>query len=69
MDNNNKRIEILVKYKEILINDKEFDSFNESELTEIFSKIKHKINDTFSKNMMNNQIKKKVIVKVNFLKN
>ena len=43
-----KKIEIPVKYEEMLINDKEFDSYNESEITEIFSKIKHKITDVFS---------------------
>ncbi len=43
-----KKIEIPVRYEEILINDKEFDSFNESEITEMFSKIKHKITDVFS---------------------
>ena len=43
-----KKIEIPVKYEELLINDKEFDHYNESEITEIFSKIKHKITDVFS---------------------
>ena len=43
-----KRIEIPVKYEEILINDKDLDSYNEQEITEIFSKIKHKITDAFS---------------------
>ena len=43
-----KRIEIPVKYEEILIDDKELDSYNEHEITEIFSKLKHKITDVFS---------------------
>jgi stress response protein YsnF len=42
-----KKIEIPIRYEEMLINDKEFDSFNESEITEMFSKIKHKITDVF----------------------
>jgi stress response protein YsnF len=43
-----KKIEIPVKYEELLINDKEFDHYSEGEITEIFSKIKHKITDVFS---------------------
>jgi stress response protein YsnF len=43
-----KKIEIPVKYEEILINDKEFNAYNEGEIAEIFSKIKHKITDVFS---------------------
>jgi hypothetical protein len=43
-----KKIEIPVKYEEMLINDKEFDAYNEGEIAEIFSKIKHKITDVFS---------------------
>src|SRR6476469_7867132 len=43
-----KTIEIPVKYEEILIDDKELDSYNEHEITEIFSKLKHKITDVFS---------------------
>ena len=43
-----KRIEIPVKYEEILIDDKELDSYNEHEITEIFTKLKHKITDVFS---------------------
>jgi stress response protein YsnF len=43
-----KKVEIPVKYEEILINDKEFDAYNEGEISEIFSKIKHKITDVFS---------------------
>lgn len=43
-----KKIEIPIKYEELLINDKEFDHYNEREITEIFSKIKHKITDVFS---------------------
>ena len=43
-----KKIEIPVRYEDILINDKDLDSFTEGEITEIFSKIKHKITDVFS---------------------
>ena len=43
-----KKIEIPVRYEDILINDKDLDSFTEGEITEIFSKIKHKISDVFS---------------------
>jgi stress response protein YsnF len=43
-----KKIEIPIKYEEIYINGKEFDSYDENEITEIFSKIKHKITDAFS---------------------
>jgi stress response protein YsnF len=43
-----KKIEIPVKYEELLINDKEFDHYSEGEITEIFSKIKHKLTDVFS---------------------
>jgi stress response protein YsnF len=49
-----KKIEIPIKYEEILINDKELDSYSESEITEIFSKIKHKITDVFSHHETNN---------------
>src|SRR5690242_10006763 len=42
-----KKIDIPVKYEELLINDKEFDNYSEGEITEIFSKIKHKITDVF----------------------
>ncbi|MBA3751056.1 MAG: DUF2382 domain-containing protein [Nitrosopumilus sp.] len=41
------KIEIPIKYEEILIDGKEFDSYSENEITEIFSKIKHKITDVF----------------------
>ena len=34
--------------KREIINDKEFDSYNENEIAEIFSKIKDKITDVFS---------------------
>ncbi len=37
-----------IKYEEVFINGKEFDSYNESEIIEIFSKIKDKITDVFS---------------------
>ena len=43
-----KKIEIPIKYEEMLINDKEFDAYNEGEIAEIFSKIKHKITEVFS---------------------
>ena len=43
-----KKIEIPIKYEEVFINGKEFDSYNESEIIEIFSKIKDKITDVFS---------------------
>jgi stress response protein YsnF len=42
-----KKIEIPIKYEEMLIDGKEFDSYNENEITEIFSKIKHKITEVF----------------------
>src|SRR5919107_4825125 len=59
-----KKIEVPVRYEEILINDKELDSYNEGEITEIFSKIKHKITDAFShheknKDIENNNIENK----------
>ncbi len=43
-----KKIEIPIKYEEVFINGKEFDSYNESGIIEIFSKIKDKITDVFS---------------------
>jgi stress response protein YsnF len=43
-----KNIEIPVKYEEVYISDKEFDSYGEGETAEIFSKIKHKITGVFS---------------------
>jgi stress response protein YsnF len=43
-----KKIEMPVKYEEILVNDKALDSYNEHEVTEIFTKLKHKITDVFS---------------------
>ncbi len=43
-----KKIEIPIKYEEILINGKEFDSYSESEIKEIFTKIKDKITHVFS---------------------
>jgi stress response protein YsnF len=43
-----KKIEIPVKFEEFLINGKEFDHYNEKELTEILSKIKDKITHVFS---------------------
>ena len=46
--NSTKKIEIPIKYEEVYINGKEFDSYNENEIIEIFSKIKDKITDVFS---------------------
>ncbi len=43
-----KKIEIPIKYEEILINGKEFDHYSEKEITEILSKIKDKITHVFS---------------------
>ena len=43
-----KKIEIPIKYEEVYINGKEFDSYSENEIIEIFSKIKDKITDVFS---------------------
>ncbi len=45
-----KKIEIPIKYEEILINGKEFDHYSEKEITEILSKIKDKITRVFSYN-------------------
>ena len=42
-----KKIEIPIKYEEMLINGKEFDSYTDNEILEIFSKIKHKVTDVF----------------------
>jgi stress response protein YsnF len=42
-----KKVEIPLKYEEIFINGKVFDSFNDNELSEIFSRIKSKISDVF----------------------
>jgi stress response protein YsnF len=42
-----KKIEIPLKYEEIFINGKVFDSFSDNELSEIFSRIKNKISDVF----------------------
>ena len=46
--NSTKKIEIPVKYEEILINGKEFDSYTEKEMAAILSKIKDKITHVFS---------------------
>ena len=43
-----KKIEIPIRYEEAYINGKEFDSYSENEIIEIFSKIKDKITDVFS---------------------
>lgn len=42
-----KKIEIPLKYEEIFINGKVFDSYNDKEIGEIFSRIKSKISDMF----------------------
>lgn len=42
-----KKVEIPLKYEEIFINGKVFDSFSDNELSEIFSRIKNKISDVF----------------------
>lgn len=46
--NSTKKIEIPIKYEEILINGKEFDHYSEKEIKEILSKIKDKITHVFS---------------------
>lgn len=43
--NSTKKIEIPIKYEEMFINGKEFDSYSKGELVEIFSKIKEKISE------------------------
>ena len=42
-----KKVEIPLKYEEIFINGKVFDSFNDKELSVLFSRIKSKISDVF----------------------
>lgn len=42
-----KKIEIPLKYEEVFINGKVFDSYNDKEIGEIFSRIKSKISDVF----------------------
>lgn len=42
-----KDIEIPLRYEEIFINDKVFDSYGDKEISEIFSQIKSKISDVF----------------------
>ena len=42
-----KKVEIPLKYEEIFINGKVFDSFNDKEISEIFSRVKSKISDVF----------------------
>ena len=59
MGNINKKNEIPIKYEEAYINGKEFDSYSENEIIEIFSKIKGKITDFF----LMKRIKIKIIVK------
>lgn len=48
--NSTKNIEIPVKYEEMFINGKEFDSYSKSELVEVFSKIKEKISEVIHPN-------------------
>jgi stress response protein YsnF len=43
--NSTKKIEIPIKYEEMFINGREFDSYSKSELVEVFSKIKEKISE------------------------
>ncbi len=42
-----KKIEIPIKYQEILLNGKEFSSYEQKEIVEMLSKIKHKISHVF----------------------
>lgn len=42
-----KKIEIPVQHEELFINGKELDSFDEKEVSEIFSRIKNKLSDVF----------------------
>lgn len=42
-----KKIEIPIKYEEILLNGKEFSSYEQKEIVEMLSKIKHKISHVF----------------------
>ena len=42
-----KKIEIPIKYEEILLNGKEFGSYDQKEIVEMLSKIKHKISHVF----------------------
>ncbi len=43
-----KKIEIPIKYEDLLINGKEFESYSDTEIKEIFTKIKDKITHVFS---------------------
>jgi len=47
-----KKIEVPVKYEEMFINGKEFDSYSHNELVEILSKVKEKISDVFNANQV-----------------
>jgi stress response protein YsnF len=42
-----KKIEIPVRHEELFVNGKSLDYFDENELVEIFSKLKHKLSDVF----------------------
>lgn len=56
----NKKIEIPLKYEEVFINGKVFDSFNDKEMEEIFSRIKSKISEVFLREKTNPQENKQV---------
>ena len=43
--NSTKKIEIPIKYEEMFINGREFDSYSKNELVEVFSKIKERISE------------------------
>lgn len=47
-----KKIEVPVKYEEMFINGKEFDSYSHNELVEILSKVKEKISEVFNANQV-----------------
>ena len=42
-----KKFEVPINYEEMFINGKEFDSYSQNELIEIFSKVKEKISEVF----------------------
>lgn len=48
--NTTKKIEIPIKYEEMFVNGREFDSYSKSELVEVFSKIKEKISEVIHPN-------------------
>jgi stress response protein YsnF len=55
-----KEIEIPLKYEEIFINDKVFDSYSDKEKGEIFFQIKSKISDAFQRDRMNDKDNKQL---------